>query len=163
MIKGDYLISGGSDYGQMPYFTETGDIIIEIDGEQVAGLTSIDIEQILSRSTKHTFKILTGQQHGFPLELREYLSRRFVRGSLDHKLQELIRDNIYSRTIPITTRPKRDNEIDGVDYRFVTKEQFIQMERSGLLLESGVYCNYYYGTALPSSTTNYNQENHLTK
>nr|XP_027202719.1 membrane-associated guanylate kinase, WW and PDZ domain-containing protein 2-like [Dermatophagoides pteronyssinus] len=147
----------------MPYFTETGDIIIEIDGEQVAGLTSIDIEQILSRSTKHTFKILTGQQHGFPLELREYLSRRFVRGSLDHKLQELIRDNIYSRTIPITTRPKRDNEIDGVDYRFVTKEQFIQMERSGLLLESGVYCNYYYGTALPSSTTNYSQENHLTK
>lgn len=138
---------GGSDYGQMPYFKETGQIIIEIDGQQVPGLTSYDIKQILSRSLYHNFKVLT-DTHSLPLELKEYLSRRFARGSIDHKLQESIRDNIYARTMPVTTRPIRDGEVDGVDYKFITKEQFINMERDGFLLESGIYCNYYYGNLI---------------
>ncbi|XP_003380267.1 guanylate kinase [Trichinella spiralis] len=36
-----------------------------------------------------------------------------------------------------TTRKPKPGEIDGVDYRFVTKEQFLALERNGDLLESG--------------------------
>lgn len=40
---------------------------------------------------------------------------------------------------PGTTRPARDGEVNGVDYIFVTLEQFKAMERDGHLLESGEF------------------------
>ena len=48
-------------------------------------------------------------------------------------------------------RNPSSNQVDGLDYKFVTKEEFLEMDRSGLLLESGVFCNHYYGTPLPLS------------
>lgn len=33
-------------------------------------------------------------------DLRLYLSLRFQKGSLDHELQQIIRDNLYLRTVP---------------------------------------------------------------
>ena len=40
---------------------------------------------------------------------------------------------------PGTTRQMREGEIDGVDYRFLTTDQFQLLEESGGLLESGTY------------------------
>ena len=149
----DWSIGGGSDYGQLPYFIDSGDIIIEVDGVKVAGLTRADVCEIVNSKQTHTIKsVQASNAYGLPIELREYLARRFARGSIDHDLQATIRDNVYMRTIPCTTRPPRPNEADGVDYKFVTKEQFIEMDRSGLLLESGVYAAHFYGTPLPLST-----------
>lgn len=34
------------------------------------------------------------------IDLHHYLSLQFQKGSLDHKLQQVIRDNLYLRTIP---------------------------------------------------------------
>lgn len=150
---GDWSIGGGSDYGQLPYFIDSGDIIIEMDGMKVAGLTRADVCEIVNSKGAHSVKsVQASSAYGLPIELREYLARRFARGSIDHDLQATIRDNVYMRTIPCTTRPPRPNEMDGVDYKFVSKEQFIEMDRSGLLLESGVYAAHFYGTPLPLST-----------
>ncbi|TRY98172.1 hypothetical protein DNTS_008613, partial [Danionella cerebrum] len=33
-------------------------------------------------------------------DLRRYLNLRFQKGSLDHELQQIIRDNLYLRTVP---------------------------------------------------------------
>ncbi|KAL7827810.1 hypothetical protein AOLI_G00309620 [Acnodon oligacanthus] len=33
-------------------------------------------------------------------DLRHYLNLRFQKGSLDHELQQIIRDNLYLRTVP---------------------------------------------------------------
>lgn len=110
----------------------------------MAGLTGADVEDILSAGLRHNFKIITGQ-HSLPIELREYLSRSFARGSVDHKLQELIRENIYARTVPCTTRSAKPGEVDGIDYYFLSRDKFLEMDKAGLLLESGVYCNHYYG------------------
>lgn len=33
-------------------------------------------------------------------DLRHYLSLRFQKGSVDHELQQIIRDNLYLRTVP---------------------------------------------------------------
>lgn len=38
-------------------------------------------------------------------DLRHYLSLQFQKGSLDHKLQQVIRDNLYLRTIPCEYPP----------------------------------------------------------
>lgn len=72
-------------------------------------------------------------------ELRSYLNTRFQKGSVDHALQGVVRDNLYLRTVPVTTRTPRPGEINGVDYTFLSVEQFMQLERDGSLLESGVY------------------------
>lgn len=38
-----------------------------------------------------------------------------------------------------TTRPPRDGEVPGVDYNFLSVEEFLKLEQSGTLLEIGSY------------------------
>ncbi|TWW64783.1 Membrane-associated guanylate kinase, WW and PDZ domain-containing protein 2 [Takifugu flavidus] len=35
-------------------------------------------------------------------DLRHYLNLRFQKGSVDHELQQIIRDNLYLRTVPFS-------------------------------------------------------------
>jgi guanylate kinase len=46
-----------------------------------------------------------------------------------------------------TTRPKRPEEVEGVDYRFVSKEQFAAMAQRGEFLERAVVYGYDYGNS----------------
>ncbi|MCI4375319.1 hypothetical protein PGIGA_G00108050 [Pangasianodon gigas] len=87
-------------------------------------------------------------------DLRHYLSLQFQKGSLDHKLQQVIRDNLYLRTIPCTTRVPREGEVPGVDYNFISVNDFRILEENGLLLESGTYDGNYYGTPKPPAEPN---------
>ncbi|KAA0721114.1 Membrane-associated guanylate kinase, WW and PDZ domain-containing protein 2 [Triplophysa tibetana] len=48
-----------------------------------------------------------------------------------------------------TTRQPKEGEVPGVDYNFVTVERFVELEKSGALLESGTYEDNYYGTPKP--------------
>lgn len=50
-----------------------------------------------------------------------------------------------------TTRPPRPGEKSGVDYTFLSVDEFLVMERSNNLLESGLYGGNYYGTPKPPS------------
>jgi len=46
--------------------------------------------------------------------------------------------------ITLTTRPKRPKETDGIDYHFVTREDFDRLSKQNGLLESAtVYDNWY--------------------
>lgn len=76
------------------------------------------------------------------------MNTRFQKGSIDHDLQNTIRDNLYLRTVPVTTRTPRDGEVNGVDYTFLSPEEFQELEESGSLLESGIYegnvCQYKF-------------------
>jgi guanylate kinase len=72
-------------------------------------------------------------------DLRQYLNTRFPKGGIDHELQNTIRDNLYLRTVPVTTRPPRSDERNGIDYTFLSKDEFLALEKSGELLESGLY------------------------
>lgn len=38
-----------------------------------------------------------------------------------------------------TTRAPREGEVPGVDYEFLSVEQFLELEKSGTLLEIGTY------------------------
>ncbi len=50
-------------------------------------------------------------------------------------------------SISYTTRPKRRNEADGVDYLFVTKNEFTTLRDDGALLEHAEVFDNYYGTS----------------
>lgn len=47
--------------------------------------------------------------------------------------------------ISCTTRLPRKNEVDGVDYHFMTEDQFKETIDSGEMLEFMIFNNWYYG------------------
>ncbi len=51
---------------------------------------------------------------------------------------------ILNPLISDTTRPKRDYEIDGVDYNFLTSQEFSERDH----LEWAVFNDWYYGTPI---------------
>lgn len=55
-------------------------------------------------------------------------------------------DLIYS--ISMTTRSPRNGETNGVEYHFVSKEEFKKQINKGNLLEYAEFCDNYYGTPL---------------
>ncbi|KAK1800977.1 hypothetical protein P4O66_004724 [Electrophorus voltai] len=149
-------IGGGADYGEFPFVTAApgggatvGDIILEIGGTPVLGMTLGDVRGVLN-SCPHPIRIKTVLP-GSTLckDLRLYLSKCFTPGSMDSQLQQVIRENLYLRAVPCTTRQPRDGEISGVDYNFVSIEEFFSLEESGALLESGKFKGNYYGTPRP--------------
>lgn len=50
-------------------------------------------------------------------------------------------------SVSYTTRPRRANETDGVDYRFVSREEFARRIESGDFVEHVTYLGDYYGTS----------------
>ena len=50
--------------------------------------------------------------------------------------------------ISCTTRPIRDNEKDGIDYHFLTNEEFTNQVLSGDMIEATVFNTWCYGTSV---------------
>ena len=55
-------------------------------------------------------------------------------------------DDSLAYSISATTRVRRDGEIDGVHYHFLTKEDFLQRVERGEFLEWATVYDNYYGT-----------------
>ena len=66
--------------------------------------------------------------------------------------KDTVLDIVTSRTenikvsVSMTTRKKRDNEIDGVNYYFTSPEEFERNIKAGNMLEYAEYSGNYYGT-----------------
>nr|XP_046238844.1 membrane-associated guanylate kinase, WW and PDZ domain-containing protein 3 isoform X2 [Scatophagus argus] len=162
-------VLGGAELGQFPYLGQMkldvlvchigklpyyGDVLLEVNGTPVSGLTNRDTLAVI-RHFREPIRLKTVKPGKvLNTDLRHYLSLQFQKGSLDHKLQQIIRDNLYLRTIPCTTRLPRDGEVPGVDYNFISVGDFRILEESGLLLESGTYDGNYYGTPKPPAEPN---------
>lgn len=58
----------------------------------------------------------------------------------------LDKDDMLQRSISLTTREKRQGETDGVDYYFITKDQFLNMVEDEQVLEYAQYGENIYGT-----------------
>ena len=62
-------------------------------------------------------------------------------------IKEYLKDHPNAiRCTSITTRPQRPDEVEGVDYYFVSHEEFDQLVRSNQMLEWGYYRRNGYGT-----------------
>lgn len=65
----------------------------------------------------------------------------------DTILRRLLEKNPNIRlSVSATTRSPRKGEEDGVDYHFISREQFDAMLAGGEMLESAEYCGNCYGT-----------------
>lgn len=56
----------------------------------------------------------------------------------------------YNKIISCTTRPPREGEIDGINYYFLTEDEFFVSEICGNMLESTEFNGWHYGTAFSS-------------
>ena len=52
----------------------------------------------------------------------------------------------FAYSVSATTRAPRPGEVDGVNYHYITKEDFLSRIESGDMLEYTEYCGNYYGT-----------------
>jgi len=59
-----------------------------------------------------------------------------------------IPDNNFCYSVSMTTRKPRPGEIDGVDYFFVTREEFEKRIKSNGFLEYAEFVGEYYGTPI---------------
>ncbi|XP_056595827.1 membrane-associated guanylate kinase, WW and PDZ domain-containing protein 2 isoform X9 [Triplophysa dalaica] len=158
-----FEVKGGAENGNFPYFGEVkqgkvaiqsgklsqDELLLEVNDTPVAGLTIRDVLAVI-KHCKDPFRLKCVKQGGVvDKDLRHYLNLRFQKGSVDHELQQIIRDNLYLRTVPCTTRQPKEGEVPGVDYNFVSIERFMELEKSGALLESGTYEDNFYGTPKP--------------
>lgn len=56
--------------------------------------------------------------------------------------------------VSCTTRPPREGEVNGVNYHFMTNEEFAQKILKGEMLEATIFNDWCYGTALQSLDVN---------
>ena len=59
----------------------------------------------------------------------------------------LARDD-FAYSVSATTRAPRPGEVNGVNYHFITREEFLSRIASGDMLEYTEYCGNFYGTPL---------------
>ena len=57
--------------------------------------------------------------------------------------QEVDKRGICNKLTSHTTRPKRVNEVEGVDYYFADKDVFLKMENNNEFIEERVYLTKY--------------------
>lgn len=62
-------------------------------------------------------------------------------------VKELLKDSDeFALSISATTRQPREGEVDGVNYFFITKEEFTAKAENNQMLEYAQYCDNFYGT-----------------
>ena len=61
-------------------------------------------------------------------------------------VKELVRKYGLIKMITYTTRPIRINEVNGVDYHFISKQDFLSKVENGEFVETVCYNDNYYGT-----------------
>lgn len=69
----------------------------------------------------------------------------------DTLMQEVLKINPdLHEIVSFTTRPPREGEIDGINYHFVTGEEFGRKVVEGEMLEATCFNDWFYGTGFDS-------------
>ena len=55
-------------------------------------------------------------------------------------LREILRDENFYISVSATTREPREGEVDGVDYHFISREEFQKLIDNNGMLEYAEYC-----------------------
>eukprot|EP00731_Ephydatia_muelleri_P003274 Em0001g3274a len=121
-----------------------GHFCLNVEGGAEAGLMPFVGEIRQDRINYQSGKVYAGE-----IIWRQYLATRFTKNSVDSELQHQIRENLHMRVVPCTTRSRQGNEQQGVDYNFISPEEFKRMEKNGDFLESGSFEGHFYGTPKP--------------
>ncbi|CAL2040458.1 unnamed protein product [Caenorhabditis brenneri] len=123
------------------------DILLTIETIKVSGMVRSEVNRILEDMMREHDQIAIEILPAGAIsdDICELLADRKSSG----ELQTIIRENLYQKTVPYTTRPPREGEVDGEHYRFVSVEDFNKLLDNGDLLENGTYQGHLYGTPRP--------------
>ena len=66
--------------------------------------------------------------------------------------KHLVENYGYNKVVSYTTREPRESEVDGVDYHFISVEQFYKLKGQNFFAETAMYNNWYYGIAKEDCT-----------
>lgn len=80
-----------------------------------------------------------------------YIRPVIILGALKDRINdELVshQPNRFSSCVPHTSRPPRENEVNGRDYYFVTKAEMERDVKNNLFIEAGQFQNNLYGTSI---------------
>ncbi|CAX65065.2 Guanylate kinase [Caenorhabditis elegans] len=123
------------------------DILLTIENIKVSGMVRSEVNRILEDMMREHDQIAIEILPAGAItdDICELLADRKSSG----ELQTIIRENLYQKTVPYTTRPPREGEVDGEHYRFVSVDDFNKLLDSGDLLENGTYQGHLYGTPRP--------------
>ena len=53
----------------------------------------------------------------------------------------------FKKIVSYTTRPIRKNEVDGIDYHYITEEDFLNKLQNNIFAEYTMYNDWHYGIA----------------
>ena len=63
-------------------------------------------------------------------------------------LEEILKSGEFRCSVSAATRAPREGELDGVNYHFMSEEEFMSHVENGDFLEHAVYCQNHYGTLI---------------
>jgi len=71
------------------------------------------------------------------------------------------KNNNIKLSISYTTRPKRKNETNGVDYFFVNKKKFIQLKKQNFFIETANVFDHLYGSPYKYIEKTFRADNYI--
>jgi guanylate kinase len=69
-------------------------------------------------------------------------------GSGKDYFKDFLRDQGHTCDVSYTTRPKRDGEVEGKTYHYITEETFNSLNDSGMFYEAVVFNGWQYATSV---------------
>jgi guanylate kinase len=73
-------------------------------------------------------------------------------------IERLLEEKGLKRLISVTTRPMRENEKNGIDYFYITEQEFENLKNNDKLLEHTEYRNWHYGLSIEQIDMNDNED-----
>uniref|UniRef100_A0A3B4YP49 Discs large homolog 1-like protein n=1 Tax=Seriola lalandi dorsalis TaxID=1841481 RepID=A0A3B4YP49_SERLL len=137
-------------------YDRSGWLILLIQSTQVCGYTHMTYSSCCNISISD----LTGQEETVltyqPVMQQEvnYTRPVIVLGPMKDRINDdLISEfpDKFGSCVPHTTRPRRDYEVDGRDYHFMSSRELMEREiQEHKFIEAGQYNNHLYGTSIQS-------------
>lgn len=60
-------------------------------------------------------------------------------------IEKILEQKGLERVVSYTTRPMRENEVNGVDYKYISEEEFLSFDKLNLFVEKTTYRDWHYG------------------
>jgi len=126
-VESDYIESG--DYKKR---IDELEAVLDADAQEATVDTILD-EDVLKKLT---------------LKNRRSSMSSFLRSqeSDDAAVTAAVMETYYDKTVPLTTRPMREAEKEGLDYHFVSNDVFADKVAADAFLEHGEHNGFRYGT-----------------
>eukprot|EP00049_Salpingoeca_infusionum_P018196 m.356136 g.356136 ORF g.356136 m.356136 type:complete len:1427 (-) comp17449_c0_seq1:155-4435(-) len=127
-----------------------GDSLLALDGVNTAGAALDDVLAMFRASGDDLELTLLSASNSTASEnLKDFFFASESDSEALKAAKSDVRSKIYGSATPYTTRPKREGEVDGERYNFISEQEFARKQAAGDFLEWGESNGFYYGTAAP--------------